>query len=210
MDDKLKKHWDNAVAFGYNEDKILGVFEEDSGEINIVIIPSLKELCIRQYVDLSFIKSEGKNIRIVDISFIAKPSFRDDILYTENYIINPRYESLFNDYFLDSKNIEDGILEISKFSFIELKKTVSKEIFLRQLSNIESMAYDSIIREVGDEGNVIISRIVEKYGISRFFYNNLFNKMREYKVATVVATQNKGTHIKIIEPELKREAARFK
>lgn len=96
--------------------------------------------------------------------------------------------------------IDTGIIEILKEHFGMNKSKLSKNDFFKKLTNTEKKAYQSLVIEVGEdklEGNITISKLVEKNSISRPVYNNLLNKMKEYNVAEVVNQGVKGTFIKI-------------
>jgi GTP-sensing pleiotropic transcriptional regulator CodY len=103
--------------------------------------------------------------------------------------------------------LNNGTIEILKSSFVEMQEsTYSKEDFMKMLTNAETRAYYSIIREIRDEGNITISKLVEKNSISRPVYNNLITKLKEHNIASVTNMGMKGTYIKILHPELKAEA----
>ena len=102
--------------------------------------------------------------------------------------------------------LDTGTIEIFKMSFFESAPSCTKEEFFDYLTNAEERAYKSIILEIKDEGNITISRLVEKNSISRPVYNNLLIKMKEYDVAEISNMGMKGTYIKITHPELRAEA----
>lgn len=99
--------------------------------------------------------------------------------------------------------INRGVSAIMKLSLVESEdKPLTKEEFFKQLTHTEEKAFMSIIDSIGSEGNITISKLVDKYGISRTVYNNLIKKMKENKVAEVLNMGVKGTYIKIINPLL--------
>lgn len=204
----LREHWRYAINFGYNEDKFLGIFSKEKIS-TIFIIPSLENLCFDDLIYLKLSYNANTNIIIKDIRYliIEKNIF-------DEYILNSKYEKIFNTYFNDINNTETlrkGIIEILKYSFIENEsQIISKKDFLKKLTNAETKAYYSIVKEIGEEGNITISKLVEKNSISRPVYNNLITKMKENNVASVVNMGMKGTYIKILEAELKAEAIDFK
>jgi GTP-sensing pleiotropic transcriptional regulator CodY len=106
-----------------------------------------------------------------------------------------------------------GVTEILKASFLEdgnfSPTAASKKEFFKKLTNAEIKAYYSIVKEIREEGNITISKLVEKNSISRPVYNNLITKMKENNIATIVNMGMKGTYIKILEPELKSEAINY-
>jgi ribosomal protein S25 len=125
----------------------------------------------------------------------------------------------------DNKNIDSplyseaaaalnaGVTEILKASFSDdwsiTPTAASKKEFFKKLTNAEIKAYYSIVKEIHEEGNITISKLVEKNSISRPVYNNLITKMKENNIATIVNMGVKGTYIKILEPELKSEAINY-
>lgn len=106
--------------------------------------------------------------------------------------------------------LDKGTIEILKKSFEEISdKFCSKKDFFKQLTHAEERAYYSIVKEIHEEGNITISKLVEKNKISRPVYNNLLIKMKENNIANIVNMGMKGTYIKILNPELKAEAIDF-
>lgn len=336
---RLKEHWNYAKHYGYNEKNFLGIFLYGSqnygfGDINsdvdsiIIYLPSFEDFCLKSTVESKeLIYDNNEHINIKDIRLIREMFLKQninfiEILYTEYFILNPKYEDLFKTYFINNRenishydvnktiksicgqaihtlrqdpsdrkkiynaqrlyhflksykagmpyidciqpkgqefrmlwsikfgnekldfnpnilesqlrtlgseemvqNVEqkrdaifalnEGVIRILKFFFAEVEEAlpqenVSKKTFLNQLTNIEEKAYYSIIKEIGAEGNVSISKLVEKNTISRPVYNNLMNKLKENKVAQVVNMGVKGTYLNITEPELRIEAINFK
>ncbi len=102
--------------------------------------------------------------------------------------------------------LDNGVMEIIKLSLQKPQSKVTKEEFFKQLTNAEQRAYYSIVKEIGAEGNITITKLVEKNSISRPVYNNLIVKRKECEVASIVNQGMKGTHIQILEPVLKAEA----
>jgi predicted nucleotidyltransferase len=108
-----------------------------------------------------------------------------------------------------AKALKDGTIEILKYSFDNTQNGISKEEFYKNLTNAETKAYQSIIRKIGWEGTVIISKLVEENKISRPVYNNLLIKMQRYGVAEITNMGVKGTYIEITDNALKEEAIYF-
>jgi hypothetical protein len=105
-----------------------------------------------------------------------------------------------------SSILDTGVIEILRYSFTKQESVISATEFYSHLTNAEIKAYRSIIKNIHEEGNITISKLVETNSISRPVYNNLLNKMKEDKVAEVLNMGMRGTYIKITEPELKVEA----
>lgn len=338
---RLQEHWNYAVSLGYNEDRFLGIFlygsqnygfaNEDSDiDSKLIILPSFADMCLHKDWVSKELHYENEHIEIKDIRMLREMFMKQninyvEILYSEYFILNPKYAELFNSYFIKNRDLishfdrnktvksisgqllhtlkqdptdnkklynshrlyyflrdylngkvyseciqpkaeeyeflwklkyglleicsdaevktkmameleekalilieeykdiaspcqkdaadalDNGVIEILKHSFAENQpQAVSKKEFFKQLTNAETKAYYSIIKEIGEEGNITISKLVEKNSISRPVYNNLIIKMKENNVASVVSMGMKGTYIKILEAELKAEAIDFK
>ena len=108
--------------------------------------------------------------------------------------------------------IDKGTMEILKKSFSELQEesSCSKEDFFNKLSSSEEKAYLSIVKQIGNEGNITISKLVKENNISRPVYNNLLAKLKENRVADVVNMGVKGTYLKITNSELRLDAQQKK
>lgn len=227
----LQDQWNFVIQQGFNEDRMLGIFNIDNSFYELIILPSFSSLCLRRTVDYPTVTNKNKIIKIKDILFLKeKISIEEEnVALQNNYFINPKYENLFNNYFIKNKDlfiykpitketlkiIDNGIVEILKYSLLEefftdSKLIISKKDFLKQLTNAEIKAYYSIVNEIGAEGNITISKLVEKNTISRPVYNNLIVKIKENNIASVINMGMKGTYIKILEPELRAEAINYK
>jgi hypothetical protein len=99
-------------------------------------------------------------------------------------------------------------VELIKASFEEPEsgRRISKEEFFSHLTNLEEQAYYSIVKQIGREGNVIISHLVKNTSISRPVYNNLIEKIKLYNIAEVANMGVKGIYINLTHPTLKDEA----
>jgi ribosomal protein S25 len=334
---RLKEHWEYAVSLGYNEDRFLGIWlygsqnydlasETSDVDSKIIMLPTFEEFCLnKSEISKELHFDNGDHIEVKDIRLMREMFTKQninylEILFTDYFIVNPKYEKLWNSYFINNreeiahfdrqkalksisgqllhtlkqdktdykklynswrlyyflrdylagktymecivpkeehdflyavkygkheicKNAEtmltsaaqveslvnglvdvymgldspcheaataalnNGTIEILKSSFVEMQEsTCSKEDFMKMLTNAETRAYYSIIREIGDEGNITISKLVERNSISRPVYNNLMTKLKEHNIASVVNMGMKGTYIKILHPELKAEA----
>lgn len=338
---RLQEHWNYAVSLGYNEDRFLGIFlygsqnygfanEESDIDSKLIVLPSFADMCLHKDWVSKELHYENEHIEIKDIRMLREMFMKQNInfievLYSEYFILNPKYAELFNSYFVKNRDLishfdrqkamksissqlchtlkqdptdnkklynahrlyyflrdylngkpymecikptgdeyeflwklkfglldicfdaeakmqvaneldltvkelvdrydgidspcqkeaaaalDTGVMEILKYSFVENQpQAASKKEFLKQLTNAETRAYYSIVKEIGEEGNITISKLVEKNSISRPVYNNLITKMKEHNVAAVTNMGMKGTYIKILEVELKAEAIDFK
>lgn len=338
---RLQKHWNFLLDLGYNEDRMLGIFaygsmnygfyNPDTSDVDskVIILPSFEDMCFKKDWFSHEYEYENEHIEVKDIRMMREMFMKQnvnyiEILYSEYFILNPKYAELFNSYFVNNKEyishynqkqtmksisgqllhtlkqdptdnkklynadrltiflekylfgmdyieclqpkdkeheflwnlkygklamcsndeykgayakqlsgrikylneeyadivspcagaalkaMDAGVTEILKFSFEEHEpESPRKENFFKQLTNAETKAYYSIVKEIGCEGNITISKLVEKNNISRPVYNNLITKMKENKVATVTNMGMKGTYIKITQFELKAEAIDF-
>lgn len=338
---RLQEHWNYAASLGYNEDRFLGIWlygsqnygmanENSDVDSKIIILPSFSDFCLNKQWLSKELHYENEHIEIKDIRMLREMFMKQninyvEILYSEYFILNPRYADLFNRYFIKNRDLishydqnkavksiggqlintlnqdstdnkklynsyrlyyflqnylhgktysecihpkekeheflwklkygllevcsdaeakqqiateldekvrilveeykditspcqkdaavalDNGTIEILKYSFAENQpQAASKKEFFKQLTNTETKAYYSIIKEIGDDGNITISKLVEKNSISRPVYNNLINKMKENNIASIVNMGMKGTYIKITEAELKAEAIDYK
>lgn len=138
----------------------------------------------------------------------------DDLENQVNNLINEYSKKLKSPLHDKAQKIlDEGIIEIIKHSFKELKttttaieETISKKDFLKQLTHAEERAYYTIVEKIHEEGSVVISKLVKETLYSRSVYNNLINKMKEYNVAEITNMGVKGIHIKITQTELRNEA----
>lgn len=106
--------------------------------------------------------------------------------------------------------LNQGVIEILKKSFQPSQlQEMSKKDFFSKLTHAEEKAYYSIIKKIGEEGNVTISKLVEANTISRPVYNNLLTKMKECNIAEISNMGAKGTYIRITQAELKAEAIHY-
>lgn len=338
---RLQEHWNYILSLGYNEDRMLGIFaygsmnygfynpETSDIDSKIIILPSFEDMCFKKDWFSHEYKYEGEHIEVKDIRMMREMFMKQnvnyiEILYSEFFILNPKYAELFNTYFINNREyishydrkqtmksisgqllhtlkqypidnkklynadrltiflekylsgmnyieclqpknkeheflwnlkygklamcsnneyketyakqlsgrikylnneyaeidsphsktaltaMDAGVTEILKFSFKDHEpKSPRKEDFFKQLTNAETKAYYSIIKEIGCEGNITISKLVERNNISRPVYNNLIAKMKENKVATITNMGMKGTYIKITQFELKAESIDF-
>ena len=92
----------------------------------------------------------------------------------------------------------------------EEEKYIDKDIFLNQLTHAEHNALKNIAKEIGSCGSISISKMVQKYTISRPVWTNLFKKIQEFKVGEIINQGVKGTYINITHPQLRYDAEHHK
>ena len=119
---KLQKHWNHAVEAGYNPDRFLGIFlygsqnyhmanENSDIDSKIIVIPTFEEFCLnKNWVSKELRSDEDEHIEVKDIRYMREMWQKQNInylelLYTEYFIINPKYEQLFNHYFVNNREV---------------------------------------------------------------------------------------------------------
>ena len=332
---RLKKQLDYAIEkAGLNENRVLGIFlygsqnyhmagPDSDIDSKVIYLPTFEDFCLnKQWLSIDIETEDGEHIDIKDIRYMKEMWEKQninflEILFTDYFIINPKYIQLFTHYFKNNREIiahydrqkaitsiggqalhtlsqgtdnkklynahrlyyflqdylldypyeecivptgpyskslwelkyhcnldaekrlegaqaveqgikhllevykdidspyheaaaatmNKGVCEILKLSFAE--KEITKSDFLDSLTNTETKALHSIFNEIHDEGNISLSKMVEKYSISRPVYNNLLSKLKEYNIAEVIAQGVKGTYIRFTQPEIKAEAIDF-
>lgn len=68
--------------------------------------------------------------------------------------------------------------------------------FLQKATEAEITALKAVGSEIGQEGSIAISKMVEKTGISRPVFTSLLNKLKDSKLAEIESHGPKGTSIK--------------
>ena len=69
--------------------------------------------------------------------------------------------------------------------------------FLKSLTDSEKVALSAIIEKINDEGMISIVKLSQQKDISRYIFDELIQKMKTYKVATITTYGPKGTYIRI-------------
>lgn len=196
---------------GYNIDCIVAIseFKDVEKDNNILdadvvfIIPSFNELILNKSMNTEILLITGKKILTVDIREF-KRYFQD---FTKNQFSVVNYNDIFENYFLNSDTIDEGLILLFKTALnAEFDSGCSEEFFFNQLSHGETRAYENVIAEIGSSGNISISAMIKKYNISRPVWTSLLKKMQEFKVADVVPQGVKGTYINITNTQLRLAA----
>lgn len=193
---------------GYNIDCIVAILEfkdveKDNNILDadvVFIIPSFNELILNKSMNTEILLITGKKILTVDIREF-KRYFQD---FTKNQFSVVNYNDIFENYFLNSDTIDEGLILLFKTALnAEFDSGCSEEFFFNQLSHGEARAYENVIAEIGSSGNISISAMIKKYNISRPVWTSLLKKMQEFKVAEVVSQGVKGTYINITNTQLR-------
>jgi predicted nucleotidyltransferase len=124
----IEEHKDRVLQ-DYTENEILGVFVYGSQNYGIntpnsdvdtlaILLPSLEDLCLKDAVTRTIILSNGEECVVKDIREYAKMVKKQninflEILFTDYCWLNPRYNSLWEKYFVNNAEL---------FAKIDVKK----------------------------------------------------------------------------------------
>ncbi|MGN0992819.1 MAG: hypothetical protein ACI4PE_02735 [Bacilli bacterium] len=116
-DEIIKKELEEQMDFlktKYNDKQYLGLFTygkvnygfaESVDEIQTVFcyIPTFKELCTENVIDIYYIPYKNRKIRICDIRLLKSLALHQEqiimeAVFSDYYILNPRYKKIFNKY----------------------------------------------------------------------------------------------------------------
>ena len=219
--DKLNRELKH-IKQKYDETHIFSIYTYgDFSEIVCLVLPTFEEVCLRApAIEEIYQIDDMTTGYIIDFRYIYHAT-RDGYpqiiegLYTDYYIINPRYEHMYinllrkyRDKFKHGVEIGVPPPELSK-GIITIMRTVFNDNsaavrFIKQLTDLEKTAIEQIIAAVGDEGIFSQAKIASAAGISRAAMTNLVMKMQLSGVAEIQYMGNKGTYFKIIDDTLLR------
>ena len=74
--------------------------------------------------------------------------------------------------------------------------------FLKQVTDVEKLALEGIVKLIGDEGTFSQAKAASAIGVSRLSMTNLIEKMKRYEVAIVEYMGPQGTYLKILDDTL--------
>ena len=211
----------NYIKITHKGENIFGIFTYgDCSNIVCVVIPTFNEICLNGGLIAERCPYQDKVLDIVDIRYTyhaTREGFPQLIesLYTDYYVINPRYEHMYYKLFRNNRDkIKAGIATKTpppelETAIIKIMRTVLNEDsavvrFLKQLNDGEKTAVELIVAAVGDEGIIKQGKIASAAGISRVTMSNLVRKMELCGVAEIQILGNKGTKIRIVDDTLLR------
>lgn len=215
------------VQYNYDKNNILCIGKNlvnnnVEQEFYIVAIPTLEQLIYKEDIEI-----QQDNFQVINVQNIEKWYHIKD---TRNIIIL-QYNKLISDfltiidaiYSINPALISNKNIEVKNFLFQlfnqhyneifidkEEEKYIDKDIFLNQLTHAEHNALKNIAKEIGSCGSISISKMVQKYTISRPVWTNLFKKIQEFKVGEIINQGVKGTYINITHPQLRYDAEHHK
>lgn len=205
----------------YSGENIFGIYTYgDFSEVVCVMVPTFEEVCLNKELIHEAFPYQGYNIDIIDVRYIyhaTRDGFPQIIesLYTDYYIINPRYEHMYQKLFRANREkfkigIKTGFPpEELKIAIMKIMRTVFNDNsaavkFIKQLTDTEKNIIEHIINTVGDEGLFSQTKIATAAGVSKQSILNLTLKMQASGVAQIKFFGNKGTYFKIIDDTLLR------
>ena len=191
----LQKHWRELTKD--EPYKYYGLFfahDKNDGTISSVAFkfPTFEEMCCDDPYTEKTITIENNLIHILDMR----------LYFDDKYVPLTTYR-VFNTYYPqveanDCKR-EDVVNLFIKFLSFEKMKQID---IYSTLTKTERAAARAIYAEIGSEGDISVSKMIQNTGISRPVYNSLLNTLANTHCAEIDAHGVKGTHIKIISPTL--------
>ena len=158
---RLQEHYEDALKL-YPEEQIVGIFlqgsqnygvayEDSDVDTKLLILPSLEDLCKgKNPVSSVHIRDNNEHIDIKDIRCLIdllkgeNPSYLE-ILFTNYYIINPKYQDLFQEL----KTYRDIIPQASMNRFLKSIKGMANQKYCAmehryptKISVIDKFGYD--------------------------------------------------------------------
>lgn len=199
----------------YNEEHIFGIFLYGKEKVAAaVVVPTFEDICLNR----ALINEVYKDIKVIDVRFLYRATqngFPEIIesLYTDYYIVNPRYEYIYTKLFrANREKFKEGINkgippEELKIAVIKIMQAILDNSngtisFIKQLTDIEKTALETIVNSIGGEGVISQAKVASAAGISRAALTKLILKMQLSGVAEIQYLGNKGTFIKIFDDVL--------
>lgn len=118
---RLQKHWEYAISQGIQENQIVGIFlygSQNYGFANrnsdvdskLIIVPTFDELCLQKEWTSKCLHYEEEHIEVKDIRELLLQLKKQnmnfiELLYTNYFIMNPKFASLWKSYFVNNREI---------------------------------------------------------------------------------------------------------
>lgn len=132
ISDAIKEHYQAVIEYGIPEERILGVFlygsqnygcalPDSDVDTKAIFIPSLEEAVLsKQMTNHEIHFANGEHCEVMDIRHLIDNFKKQNInfvevLYTEYCYVNPKYEQIWREYFIDNRE---------KISHYDISKTV--------------------------------------------------------------------------------------
>ena len=135
---------------------------------------------------------ENNLIRILDMRLY----FNDKYVPLTTYrVFNTNYPQV------EANNCKQEEIVNLFTKFLNFEKMKQIDVY-STLTKTEKAAARAIYAEIGIEGDISVSKMIQNTGISRPVYNSLLNTLASTHCAEIDAHGVKGTHIKIISTTL--------
>lgn len=85
-------------------------------------------------------------------------------------------------------------VRVIEYFYFDRTNSISEDIFIQTLTNLEEKAYYELLKKIGDEGTITLSGISKDTSISTNTYKNLIEKLKNNKIALI---ENDGRKINI-------------
>lgn len=122
IQERVMAHWNHLLSIGYNEDRLLGIFAYGSmnygfykeGESDVdtkaIILPSFTDFCLTPQMISKVEEFDDEKIEVKDIRLYREQLMKQNInfvevLFTDYFYVNPKYEALFNKYFIETREL---------------------------------------------------------------------------------------------------------
>ena len=192
----LQKQWKELTKDEpYSYYVLYFIRELDNDKISTMAFkfPSYEDLCCSDpYIEEQKI-IEGNVVHVVDMRTFA---------YKDSYLPNSIFR-IYNPAYPEINPRENAKTEIADLftKFYNFEKMQNIDIY-STLTKTERAAARAIYNEIGSEGDISVSKLIQVTGISRPVFNSLLNTLASTHCAEIDAHGVKGTHIKIISPTL--------
>ena len=144
---KLKNSAD-CIKSKFKPKNTFAVFYYGRAKLLAIVIPTFKNLCL----DSILVNTNISNIKVLDARYLISKDNEDikdemyEVLFSEYYYINPKYEHIYINSFLDKKEdfekrnaevIIDSVLKLIKAACHNNSITTK---FIKQLNDVEKTA----------------------------------------------------------------------
>ena len=191
----LQKHWKELTKDEpYRYYGLFFAHDKNDGTISSVAFkfPTFEEMCCDDPYIEKTVTIENNLIYILDMR----------LYFEESYVPLTTYR-IFNSYYpkVEADNCTREQVANLFTKFLSFEKMKQIDVY-STLTKTEKAAARAIYAEIGNEGDISVSKMIQNTGISRPVYNSLLNTLANTHCAEIDAHGVKGTHIKIISPTL--------
>ena len=199
--------------------KILGIYDHpDSPDLSVLLKDSVGDL-IDTRLNERFLSvlSTKENVNLQTLGFDRQVSRNSAAILLPVYFAGERMGTTFIYRTGNMFDVEDIILGEYANTVIELE--IMRALYeeadearrmrsnlssaMESLSQSEQKAVQCLLQELpGMEGNLVTSRVAEKYGITRSIIINALRKLEGAGILEATSMGMRGTHIRILNSEL--------